>query len=814
MIRPLACLVLAALPLWTSCTRDGPEPQRTDPLPSAPPAGAWTDDAELAFAKARCAQCHGPSRTTSGTIALGGVHGPERRILAPDWLAKFLPTHAKLDAAETAALIEVLTPAVAGETSITRVPASDFARGETLWRESGCAICHGKDGIAGLSAKTDVEGVAAYLREPRGVNFAPDSHRFPIRDDEARALAVWLVRDAAQGQPAVREPGLKVECFELAVRTPALPELAGLVPSRTARATRIDVSARTRDDEFALRFAGHLDVPRSGDWRFTLGSDDASWLWIDGELVIRNDAIAPHRRREARLRLEAGLHRIELVYTEARGGESLELLWEGPGQPQEEIGALALCDELVELRGPGGQRVVTPEAERRAGEIYVARACVNCHAGRVFGPSERRAKPWGELRKDSDCVAVAIPAVLRERIAEPLPVRAPREALAFALRREGCLACHAHAGSGGPDAAARALLVEREDLGEEGRLPPDLTDAGARLRGEWIESVLATTARVRPYVAVKKPLLGVNEAAVWARRFASAAGAVPDLEVKVDDATVAEGRRLAGSGGYACIACHRVAGRRSLGPQGMDLAEQFGRLQAHAMRSWLLAPNAHRPGTRMPSFFPADTPQAREQIAALTAWMSLGDGMALPDGIVTEAGAWRLDVTDRPRLHGAFLKGLSARCIAVATPQRVNWAYDLAHARFAWLWRGEFLDTSGTWDGRAGRVLEPLGEDFVQMPDVPGFVLETGESAPLRVTGWSLDPEGHPVFHLKLGEIAIDDAPRPRLQPGGAILVRRITARGGAVRVNLPPDSGPLRSDPPFATVVPDGQTKEITYRW
>ncbi|MBI5851663.1 MAG: hypothetical protein HZB39_11660 [Planctomycetes bacterium] len=794
MTRLLLAFALSSLTL--SCSRDA---RQELPTPTtAPLDGDWTPEAELAFARERCDACHGPSTRDASRVPIGAATGA--RALASDALVEFLPGHRKLDPTEIDALAAALSPSAP---QTTRAPSSDFARGETVWRESGCVICHAPDGIEGLAQKTDLAGVVAALRGA--------THRFPLRDDDARGVAVWLLRAQAKGRPAVREPGLKVECFELRVADASLPNFDGLTPAHAGLATRIDVAPRSRDDDFALRFSGFIQVPVAGEWRFVLGSDDASWLWIDEQLVVTNAEIAPHRRREGRLRLDATPHRIRVVFTEARGGQSLELLWQGPGRELEEVPGSALSSEIVELRAPDS--VHGDEASRERGRaILRERRCGACHEPGDDPPAPARA--WAELRAGTECPSAHVPEVLRPYVGKAPRARTPRDELRFALRRDGCILCHAHDGEGGPSAMARAQFVEREDLGEEGKLPPDLTNAGARLTSEWITTVLGSRARVRSYLAISKPVLAEADAKRWAERFARAAGPVPDVEVRVSDALVAEGRRLAGKDGYACITCHRVAGHRSLGPQGMDLAEQFARLQPHAMRSWLFAPNLQRPGTRMPAFFPAGTPDAPAKVDALIAWLSLGGTMPLPDGLATEASQWRLAVTDRPRVHGAFLKGLSARCIAVATPQRVNWAYDLAHARLAWLWRGEFVDTAGTWDGRAGNLLEPLGEDRVQLPPGSPFALASGADAELRVTGWSLDPDGHPVFHLRLGAVSIDDAPRPRVEPGGAVLVRRVTVHGGALRMVVPPEHGGVAGTPHGELAIEDGKTIEVTYRW
>ena len=768
-------------------------------------------DSEVALAQARCTTCHRAGVAAWPSPPLRS----EPRAYTEDWAGAFLSRHARVDAVQARDLAAYLAGIGTAPERIRRVPAGESARGEQLWRESGCALCHAPDGIEGLATKTWLPALEAFLTEP-SPRMVP-SHDFGFRRDESFSLAAFLLRRQAQGDQPAATPGLRVECYEMPIDSGALPTLEGIEPSRVGAATRIDVALRTREDNFVLRFTGYLDVPAAGEWRFWTGSDDSSWLWIDGALVVENEGLAPHRRREGSAELRAGLHRIEVIYLEAQGGQSLEVLWKGPGVEREEIPARAMSSSFVEYRGPSVARGSGDAA--RGSQLFGAMRCAQCH-----DPAAPRiaAIAWAKLDPARDCAVAPVPPALRARIGRDTPASpAPRDVLRLAMARDACTSCHAFEGTGAPRPEALATLVEREDLGDEGRVPPALTDAGRELRPEWIERVLRGDARARPYLAVRKPRLSADRARTYADLLARLAGNDPskpstDVPPIVNEQTIAVGRGLAGSntGGFACIACHRVAGRPSLGPQGMDLATQFDRLRADWMREWILRPNAHRPGTRMPTFFADDSPATREKIDALVAWMALGRTLPLPDGIAADSNPWRLSVTDRPRLHGAFLSGLSARCIAVATPARVNWAYDLANARLAWLWRGEFLDTSGTWNGRAGQLLSPLGDDFVTISREESFELASGAAATPKVAGWRLDTDGHPIFRLQLGDVSIEDAPRPRLAAGGAVLVRRVTARGGAIRMILPVGHAALRTDPVGALEIGDGETKEVIYRW
>jgi mono/diheme cytochrome c family protein len=793
------------------------------PETSAGPAEVFDPTPELALAEARCLNCHrAPGAAGRAGPGLDGLAGR----VAAGWLESFLTTHHAADPGQAADLAQFLR-ARTGETPLARAAVSpaESERGARLFAESGCAACHeaGSAVLAGLAQKTDLASLGAFLKSPAATRPDLPPHDFGLEPGEARALAAWLLRaqqvDAAAAPPT---PGLAVECFELPIEGPGLPDLEGRTPTARGHAERIDVGPRTRDDQFALRFGGSLRIPTAGAWTFVLGSDDSSWLWLDGELRIRNEALAPHRRREVRLELEAGWHELQVVYTEASGQESLELLWEGPGVGRGPVPTEALAARIETLVPPGGGPAPDPERAARGERAFAAQRCGACHAGTGL-PDPADAPAWAQVQAAGrDCPTPSVPALGR-----PLPAaaaapedRPPADALRHALQRDGCLSCHSRDGAGGMPAAARDLLVEVEDLGDEGRVPPDLSRVGHRLRAAWIEGVLNGEKRARPYMRARMPRLEASAAARYAAWFA-AVDAVPgdDTEPAFDEAAAAEGQRIAGNQGFACIACHQVAGQRSIGPQGMDLAVQHERAKPGWFREWLLRPAVHRPGTRMPSFWPAADAAAERQVDAVRVWLSLGNAMPLPAGLGGTGSEYLLEADgERPRLHGAFLKGLSARCIAVGTPERTHYAYDLEHARLAWLWRGAFLDARGTWDGRAGQLLTPLGTDWVSLPEASPFSLAAGAAVEPRLAGWKLDADGYPIWRIALGAVEVEDHPRPRWTSRGSEMVRTVRVRGGAVRIALPGPGGPVEAlvggEPRSEVVVEDGGSCEVVYRW
>lgn len=113
-------------------------------------------------------------------------------------------------------------------------------------------------------------------------------------------------------------------------------------------------------DFYAVRLVGKIDVPRSGNWRFKVGSDAGARLLIDGELVVNDDANHSFRFGEGTINLSAGQHDYDLYYLERDYSQGLVATWQGPGDVSEEVipsNAFALSEaEPVVDAGGGGLR--------------------------------------------------------------------------------------------------------------------------------------------------------------------------------------------------------------------------------------------------------------------------------------------------------------------------------------------------------------------------------------------------------------------------------------------------------------------------
>ena len=110
-----------------------------------------------------------------------------------------------------------------------------------------------------------------------------------------------------------------------------LPDFATLTPVATGTAPVPNVAPRQRDDEFALRYTGYVQVPADGTYTFSTASDDGSRLFIGSQLVVDNDGLHGTQEKSGTIGLKAGLHAITVTFFERGGDQVLSVSYAGPG---------------------------------------------------------------------------------------------------------------------------------------------------------------------------------------------------------------------------------------------------------------------------------------------------------------------------------------------------------------------------------------------------------------------------------------------------------------------------------------------------
>jgi 4-amino-4-deoxy-L-arabinose transferase-like glycosyltransferase len=108
---------------------------------------------------------------------------------------------------------------------------------------------------------------------------------------------------------------------------------------------------------FSVEWRGFIVVPRSGTYTFSTVSDDGSWLYVRGTMVVENPG--RHSPIEARgnVTLQAGVHPIFIRYFQDGGDCVFEASWARADAALEPLSASPLLTEPVSYPRAIGRRV-------------------------------------------------------------------------------------------------------------------------------------------------------------------------------------------------------------------------------------------------------------------------------------------------------------------------------------------------------------------------------------------------------------------------------------------------------------------------
>jgi cytochrome c553 len=445
--------------------------------------------------------------------------------------------------------------------------------------------------------------------------------------------------------------------------------------------------------------------------------------------------------------------------------------------------------------------------------LTASKGCANCHtiaaAGRPVPPADtfpkleavKAAGAKGCIAPKPDPAkvpvyhlappeAAALAAFTRAGLTgagSPAPTHQAR----VALRRFNCLNCHARDGEGGipNDLANEMRLLERAENADDVR-PPLLTGVGHKARTSWLRSVLTGGGRARPWMQLRMPQYGEAHVGFLPEALAHLEGTLPDDAIRKIPATpqqIALGKQIVGKGGLGCISCHDISGVANTGTRGPDLATINQRVRYEWYDRWMHQPLRMAPGTRMPQAFVDGKSvlstvlngDPKGQAEAMWAYLSLGPGLPLPEGLEPPRGLI-VAVKERPEVLRTFMPDAGAKAIAVGYPGGVNLAFSADECRLAYGWAGNFLDASPVWADRGGAPAKPLGPRFWAAPGGHPWALTAGGKVPdfparaknpayglplplepariyagpvaVRFDGYSLDADGRPTFRYSLDE--------------------------------------------------------------
>jgi cytochrome c len=677
-----------------------------------------------------------------------------------------------------------------------RVGRNAILRGERLYKEIGCAVCHAMPDGSGSSQTTisllnvadkyTANGLALFLKDPHAVRPSDRMPAMHLSDEEAREIASFLT--ATKTEESV-SPNYKYEVFSGS--WDKLPDLNQQTKKFDGTSVGLDLAVARAGNNYAIRFHSFFALASKGKYRFHLGSDDGSKLFINDKLIADCDGIHPHQFVSGEAELDAGVHQIRVEYFQGGGEASLDLEWESSELPRQSMEPwLALDSETAQNLTK--QESINPELIQKGKGLFQSIGCVNCHSmptGNVEAIAPKSIA-MDQLKLNAGCLSETpgkapnyylsdkqIEAV-RSSLVKTSSMTEPESKIQFRMAQLNCIACHERNGFGGPESQNLPWFTTTiPEMGEEGRIPPRLTGIGDKLKEDFLNDVLKQGVRHRPYMKVRMPNYHNAPADLVSlfvkqdRPGTESIAHLPHDETEIR--ALAAGRRLAGTKGLSCAQCHTFGNVAATGIQALDMQLMTKRVRPEWFYRYLLEPTKYRPGTRMPNSFPEGQSvykqiyegNAEHQIAALWKYLSQGNDAALPDGLQRDQIV--LEPSDRPVIYRNFLDGLSARGIAVGYPGGINVAWDAETMALKRIWQGAFIDASMHWRDRGVGRQKPLGDlilDFENGPSVsllgspnhkwpdPSQVREQ-----YRFLGYRLAKDGSPSFRYQIGELTVSD---------------------------------------------------------
>jgi mono/diheme cytochrome c family protein len=737
---------------------------------------------------------------------IGAPHTTKPGSTMPDLLAK-------LPEAERATAAKELTHFLLSLKASTFAPqapdAVAAAQGEKLFHARGCAACHsprdaqGRETLAAKSVplgaledKYSLRTLVEFLRQPhlsRPSGRMPDL-KLPAR--ELECVAHYLLRDT-------RVPGhLNYTMYRGQVWEGIGHE--AVEPERAGQTADFALSNFDRvHHHMALRFEGWINLKADGDYQFFLKANGAT-LTINGKEVA---ALAPKDRRgvqaiEGKAALRAGMQQIRLDYYHTGREPSLSFEVAGPNFPRQAIASALLS--VSEKPIPAFSRpIVDAQLATQGRKKFSQLGCVSCHND-VGAPASAPAVALTMADVTHGCLdpqstsgarfnlsaeqVTWIRAALKQGV---MTVLTPEQTLHTELTRFNCIACHDRRGLGGIAPERNALFTSTAPaLGDQGRLPPPLSDVGAKLTTAGLEGALLQGQRPRPYIETVMPQFGETNMRPLVALFSQ----VDKLEqcVLPTVGNIQEsknaGYEMIGEKGFSCIACHDFNGQKSGGAGALDLVNTTTRLQKNWFHLYMRSPQRFHPGIIMPSYWPGGqslrpdvlSGDAAQQIEALWTYLEGGTRAKNPIGLSRQSKEIRVtDVAEMARGRSS----IGYRGVAVGYPGRISLGFDSEEMSLRQLWKGEFANVDlGSFQPRAldSMVAFPAGVPFHRLKSLDdawpakgkttyGFPQNLG----YQFRGYELDAQRRPTFHYEYGEVKVDDFFEDETTKNGQTFFRR-----------------------------------------
>lgn len=662
--------------------------------------------------------------------------------------------------------------------------------GEKLFHSRGCAACHSPRDAKGaetlkqtsvplgaLEKKYSLKSLVDFLRQPHA---SRPSGRMPdmrLQDRDLDCIAHYLLRET-------RVPGhLSYTMYRGQIWQGIAS--AEVEPERADYTKDFSLAALGKlHQHTAIKFEGWLNIATAGRYTFYLTMNGGA-LSLDGKEIVNEE---PKDRRgvkklQGSAELVAGWQKIELVYFHTGREPVLTFEMEGPQFARGAIPSsmLSISNKLIPAFAP---LKVNADLATRGRKHFAKLGCAKCHddVGVQSAPSIALAQldaargclsdvagSWARFDLSAEqrtLIAKALPQIETKQLTD-------KERLHKTFATFNCIACHERSGLGGIATDRNAIFIGTAPaLGDQGRLPPPLTDVGAKLTPSWISAVLLHGQRQRHYLDAAMPQFGEANIGHLVELF----GRVDHLEnvtfpkiANIQESKNA-GYEMIGVTGFSCIACHDWNGQKSAAG-ALDIVHTTERLQKSWFHLYLRQPQRFHPTVVMPSYWPGgqsirpnilggDTAQ---QIEALWTYLEGGTHAKNPLGLARTSNELRVsDVTEMCRGRGTA----GYRGIGVGYPARLNLAFDSEEMALRMLWKGDFANVDlGSFRAKGtDRIAFPAGIPFhtlKSMDDAWPSKGKTNHTFPqdhgYQYRGYQLNAQRRPTFRYQYGDISVEE---------------------------------------------------------
>ncbi len=668
------------------------------------------------------------------------------------------------------------------------------ARGDSLYHSVGCVACHSPQNGANspadsvafpeLEKKWSFLGLKKFLIDPLATRPSGRMPSMHLTDREAGDLAHYLLRKTNLSSPA------EVAFFTGRVRN--FNALDDAEISSTAPANGFTLEGPMKDRGASFRITTWLTIKERGEYTFFLKATGASRLSIAGRWSLGEDSWQPGKADgKYDLDFAPGCYELKLDFVQrGQSDPALAVEWQGPGFERTAIPVSLLNKDRTPIIPPMAEIPefqLDPEKAKQGRQLFDSLNCATCHEGK---PTAKPLPPLASLNPTRGCIAEEkSPSTphfhldakqresLRQEILKPRENSpTPPERLAHTMTSFRCLSCHVRDDAGGVTPERDAFFTSNvDDLGDQGRIPPTLDGVGDKLRPEWLAKILSEGGGVRPYLNTRMPRFGAGNVGHLADIFVKLDRQAQPIAPVTDTPEIQRevGRKLIGTDGLSCIACHRFNRQPAHSMQVVDLAYLTEHLNEDWLRRFLRDPNKFQPGTRMPALWPAGQSlfpalldgDTDRQHAAIWTYLSDGAKAKFPEGLSRknlEIVVGGEAVVYRGKLWEAGFRG-----VATGHPGSLNTAFDSEEMRLAYLWRGRFLDASPHWSNQGMGRIRPLGSDISMLAQGSPFAIladknspwptETSKALGMKFSGYQLDAAKRPTFLYAFRETKIED---------------------------------------------------------